>query len=104
MLCELLTLAAASGQTLSHGSDAVAVAGSDTVRLLGRDVESLIGLLAVGGGLLVAITAIVLGTLTGVSKRRLYEESRREIAAYVAEGSIRPEDAERILKTGKKID
>ena len=57
----------------------------------------------VGGGMLVTIVAIVFGTLSGVAKRKSFEESRREIAAYVAEGTMSPKDAEQILKTGKNI-
>lgn len=30
------------------------------------------------------------------------ERSRREIAAYIAEGSMKPEEGERLLKAGKK--
>ena len=58
----------------------------------------LIPLAAIVGGLFVGVIAIVAGTLTAISSRRQREESRREIAAYVAEGSMSPEDAERILK------
>ncbi|MEM1330981.1 MAG: hypothetical protein AAGG07_10500 [Planctomycetota bacterium] len=36
------------------------------------------------------------------AKHRETEESRREIAAYVAEGSISPEDAERLLSARPK--
>ncbi len=35
-----------------------------------------------------------------VSETRSREESRREVAAYVAEGSITPIEAERILRAG----
>ena len=63
--------------------------------------DNFIGMLAVGGGLAVGMIAIIFGTLTGVAKRKALEESRREIAAYVAEGSISPQDAERLLKAGK---
>lgn len=63
-------------------------------------VESrhLIPIIAIVGGLLVAIVAIVSGTVFGSRKTQAREETRRELAAYVAEGSITPEDAERILK------
>jgi len=36
-----------------------------------------------------------------VAVRRAEEDSRREIAAYVAEGSITPEEGERLLKAGR---
>lgn len=62
-----------------------------------------IPIIAVAGGILVALTAITFGTMSGVAKRKSYEQSRREIAAYVAEGSISPQEAERLLKPGKNI-
>ena len=60
----------------------------------------MIPLVAITGGLLVGVIAIVAGTINSISSRKQREESRREIAAYVAEGSMTPEDAERILKAG----
>lgn len=52
---------------------------------------------AVVGGL-VAILWILAATLHAMFKRAAFERSRREIAAYVAEGSMTPEDGERLLK------
>ncbi len=64
-----------------------------------RDTLALfIPILAVGGGLLLGALAIFMGLLRKISKEKQMEESRREIAAYVAEGSMTPDDAERILK------
>jgi hypothetical protein len=58
----------------------------------------------VGGGIggLVALTAIVLGTRQNVRIAQEQENSRREIAAYIAEGSMTPEDGERLLQAGNK--
>ena len=64
----------------------------------------MIPLVAITGGLLVGVIAIVAGTINSISSRKQREESRREIAAYVAEGSMTPEDAERILKAGISED
>ena len=66
-------------------------------------MEALIPFVAVGGGLLEAIVAIVFGTISGVAKRKSFEESRREIAAYLAEGSMTPQEAEVLLMIGKNI-
>lgn len=54
---------------------------------------------ALGVGLLIAMTAIVSGTIRRAARARQYEQSRREIAAYVAEGSMSPDDARRILES-----
>lgn len=58
----------------------------------------------VGGtiGGIIAITAIVLGTRQNVRIAQERENSRREIAAYVAEGSMTPEDGERLMRAGEK--
>ncbi len=45
---------------------------------------------------------IISATVHAIFKRGMYERSRREIAAYVAEGSITPEDAERLLRAESK--
>jgi hypothetical protein len=60
--------------------------------------DELIGLVAVTGGLALGMISIVLCTIRGIVRTRAREQTKREIAAYVAEGSIRPEDAERIIK------
>ena len=53
-------------------------------------VVSLVGLVLVLGSLIRAVTSV----LTTNSR----EKSRREIAAYIAEGSITPEQGERLIR------
>ncbi|UCD76399.1 MAG: hypothetical protein JSV91_05630 [Phycisphaerales bacterium] len=60
----------------------------------------LIPLVAIIGGLLVVIIAIVFGTISGIVKTRAREETKREIAAYVAEGSIDADKAIAMLNSG----
>lgn len=57
-----------------------------------------------GGAFGVAALAIVCGTISTVSRNRQREQSRREIAAYVAEGSISPDDATKLIAAGKSAD
>jgi hypothetical protein len=64
--------------------------------------EDLAALIAVIGAFSTAVIAIVFTTLKNVLRTRAREQTKREIAAYVAEGSIRPEDAERIIKADLK--
>ena len=64
---------------------------------LGISDGDVIGLVAVGGGLCVGAIGIIAGTVSSVSNRKQREESRREIAAYVAEGSMSPDDAATLL-------
>lgn len=54
---------------------------------------------AMGGA--IAIVAIVFTTVTGMIRAMGRERTRREIAAYIAEGSMTPEQGERILKAGE---
>lgn len=60
----------------------------------------MIPMLAVGGGLVVAVVAIVTSAIQKTAQTRAREESRREIAAYVAEGTISPDDAAKLLNAG----
>ena len=68
---------------------------------LADDMVEVIPVIAIGGGLMIAALGIVAGTVKSITKTKAREESRREIAAYVAEGSISPEDAERLIDAGK---
>jgi hypothetical protein len=57
-------------------------------------------LVAITLGCGVGVVGIVAGTISGVVKTRARETSRRELAAYVAEGTIKPEDAVALMSAG----
>ncbi len=57
----------------------------------------LAGLVAISGVLLVAIIAIMGWIITSTNRTRERERTKREIAAYVAEGSMSPEQGERLI-------
>lgn len=57
-----------------------------------------LGVVAVGGGLCVGVVAIITDAVRKVIQTKHREETKREVAAYVAEGTMKPEDAERIVK------
>jgi hypothetical protein len=57
-------------------------------------VENLIPIIAIVMGCTIAIVAILASMVTNNQR----EKTRREIAAYVAEGSISPDDAERMMR------
>ena len=67
---------------------------------LASDFEEAIPVIAIAGGLMIAALGIVAGTVKSMHRTKSREESRREIAAYVAEGSITPEDAQKLLEAG----
>lgn len=54
----------------------------------------------VGGGCIVLVTLfkVVGRTVTGVARER----TRREIAAYIAEGSMTPEQGEKLMKAEQR--
>lgn len=56
-----------------------------------------------GGGILVAIVAMITDAIRKMAQTRAREETRREIAAYVAEGSISPDDAAKLLAAGSSL-
>ncbi|MFI4917708.1 MAG: hypothetical protein ACIAS6_14540 [Phycisphaerales bacterium JB060] len=52
----------------------------------------------------IAIVAIVFGIIGGTIKAVARERTRREIAAYIAEGSMTPEQGEKLMKAAPKDD
>lgn len=58
----------------------------------------LIPVLIAGSIVLVTVTKTIGGVLKGSARER----TRREIAAYIAEGSMTPEQGERLMKAGKE--
>lgn len=54
--------------------------------------------LIMGMGGLIVLISVLLQAVRGMHRTREVEKSRRELAAYVAEGSISPGDAERLMK------
>ena len=56
----------------------------------------------IGG--IIAVVAILSGSCCSIFKTRSKERSRSEIAAYIAEGSMTPEDGERLMNAGNNED
>ncbi|HVZ93695.1 MAG TPA: hypothetical protein VG797_04215 [Phycisphaerales bacterium] len=65
------------------------------------DYPKLLPLVAMVGCGFIAVLSIVGGCIRAVVASRAREQTRREIAAYVAEGSMSPEQGERLLAAGK---
>ncbi|MCC6228064.1 MAG: hypothetical protein IT432_02435 [Phycisphaerales bacterium] len=53
------------------------------------------------GMLVVGAIWIVASYANSIARTKAREESRREIAAYVAEGTITPDDAVRLINAGE---
>lgn len=50
----------------------------------------------------IVVVGMVLWTIREVVRIHAREKSRRELAAYVAEGTVRPGDAVRMMAAGEK--
>ena len=72
----------------------------DAMMLAGMGGDE-IAVLAVGGGLVIAVISIVTSAIHRTTVARQREQSRREIAAYVAEGSMSADDAAKLMAEGK---
>jgi hypothetical protein len=64
------------------------------------DSNHMVAIAAVALGCAVAMIGIVGATIGGIVKSRAREQTRREIAAYVAEGTLDPDKAVEILNAG----
>ena len=66
------------------------------------DDGDLTAIVAIVLGCAVGMVGIVLGTIGGIVRTRAKEATRRELAAYIAEGTLKPEDAIAMLNAGKR--
>lgn len=76
-------------------------------QFLASSVESgefVIQLIAISGGLFIAMLWMILKSTRVVTIKREAERTKREIAAYVAEGSIAPEDAATLINAGSDTE
>ena len=65
------------------------------------DDDLIIPLVAITGGLLFGMIAVVGGIIGKVSVTRSREATKRELAAYIAEGSLDPDKAIALMNAGK---
>lgn len=69
---------------------------------LGTDMGDMVPIIIPLAGMVFALIVITIGALKGHLETRERERTKREVAAYMAEGSITSEDAERILREPKR--
>jgi hypothetical protein len=62
------------------------------------DEDMMVPILIACSVVLVVLFKTIAGTIASVARER----TRREIAAYIAEGSMSPEQGERLMKSGDK--
>ena len=70
-----------------------------TIAMADGDILKVVTL-GIGG--VVAVVWIIASSIRGAIVGRAKEASRREIAAYIAEGSMTPEQGERLMAAGEK--
>lgn len=75
---------------------------NDILQNITGDQDKFIPLLVFGTGTIIAAIAIVFTAVKKMVISSNMEKSRRDIAAYIAEGSMTPEDGERLLKAGRE--
>ena len=59
---------------------------------------------AVIGMCVIGLAAVLFGIQARVKNTRERERSRRELAAYIAEGTMTPDDAVRLLNTAQPVN
>ncbi|MBN8646096.1 MAG: hypothetical protein J0L61_12750 [Planctomycetes bacterium] len=64
-------------------------------------MDDILKIVIVGGGILIGFVAVVFGMVASILKHRQMERTRREVAAYVAEGSMTADEGERLLRAGR---
>ena len=65
--------------------------------LLGGLDATWVPIVAIGSGLMIAVIGVVAWAINSYMIAKQVEETKREVAAYVAEGSLSPDDAAKIL-------
>lgn len=73
---------------------------NEMIHNLTSDEDLFIPMIIFGTGTIIAVVAIVFSAVRKMVISSNVEKSRREIAAYIAEGSMTPDDGERLLNAG----
>lgn len=71
------------------------------IHTLGSDAELIIPIVGIVFGCTGWFIYIVMSAIKSANRTKQREESRREIAAYIAEGSMSPEQGERLMAAGE---
>ncbi|MEM8835536.1 MAG: hypothetical protein AAGD00_06930 [Planctomycetota bacterium] len=73
------------------------------IEVFERDPGPVIAVIAITFGCGIAAISTIAGVAGGVSRRKQVESSRREVAAYIAEGSMTVEEGERLMNAGPRL-
>ena len=75
---------------------------NEVIQNLTSDEDLLVPMMVFGAGTIIAVVAIVFSAVKKMVVSSNVEKSRREIAAYIAEGSMTPDDGERLMNAGPR--
>ena len=64
--------------------------------------KDLIPLVGVAGGMLIGLVYVIMWAVVATVRSRESEKTRREIAAYVSEGSMTADEGERLMRAKPK--
>ena len=90
--------------SLASSTACYTLAGDDASAIITALGDNLVVAIVFGVGGVLGVLGIFFGTISSSQNRKEREKTKRELAAYVAEGSMTPADAERILKAGEEED
>lgn len=68
---------------------------------LAASVDEILPLAAIAGGTAIVVVWIIMATIDSTVKTKAREQTRRELAAYVAERSMTAADAAQIMNSGR---
>lgn len=71
------------------------------VQTIVENEDTMIPFVIFGVGGVVAVVAIIFGAARSIAVNREREISRREIAAYIAEGSMSPDDGVQLMNAAQ---
>lgn len=77
---------------------------SDRITLLATGASDILPIIAVAGGLAFAFFISIAGMIQSYARTQQRERTKREVAAYIAEGSMTPDEGERIIRAGNDQD
>lgn len=77
------------------------LAQDDASAIINALGDNLVVAIVFGVGGVLGVLGIFFGTICSTQHKKEREKTKRELAAYVAEGSMTPADAERIMKADK---
>ena len=78
------------------------LAGESTSTIIDAMGDNFVIAIIFGVGGVIAVLGIIFGSAVSIAKSKEVERTKRELAAYIAEGSMTPADAERLIRADQE--